>query len=92
MRDYCVYLGLRQCGLGKRNQRRSLRRLGNSLMRANKMKWNVEKLDSLFDQKPTAPILKIPIPRMLMLDKLALREGGGGVEEYTGCSKIIVLT
>lgn len=47
-------------------------------MRANKMKWNVEKLDSLFDQKPTAPILKIPIPRMLMLDKLALREGGGG--------------
>lgn len=62
-------------------------------MRANKMKWNVEKLDSLFDQKPTAPILKIPIPRMLMLDKLALREGGGGVvEEYTGCSKIIVLT
>lgn len=47
-------------------------------MRANKMKWNVEKLDSLFDQKPTAPILKIPIPGMLMLDKLALRGGRGG--------------
>ena len=41
-------------------------------MRANKMKWNVEKLDSIFDQKTTAPILKIPIPRMPMPDKLGV--------------------